>query len=310
MDRHISDYGKVYNNGVKWVQDIFNGLVVVQEKVDGSQFSFGVIDGELIFRSRKQQMQCYAYEGMFANGIKAIEEIKDILTPDVFYRGEYLSKPKHNSLGYDRVPERYVILFDIENANSPGDYWKWDYVQDEAKRIGLECVPTYAVGQVADISLLLPLLENKPLLGGPYIEGIVIKNYALPDINGGFMKAKVVREDFKEVHAKEWGNANPSSKDIVSAIIESYRTEARWNKAIQHLRDSGKLQDAPQDIGELIKAVPADIYEEEAEAIKEILFKHFWKDISRGTTRGLPEWYKRKLNGIEIGIDGIEDKEK
>jgi hypothetical protein len=309
MDKHISDYGKVYANGVKWVQDVFNGPVVVQEKVDGSQFSFGVIDGELIFRSRKCQMDCNVYEGMFANGVKAIEEIKDLLTPGLIYRAEYLSKPKHNSLAYDRVPERYVILFDIENAISPGDYWPFEDVQEEAERLGLECVATYAVGKFENAEMLLPLLENKPVLGGPYIEGIVIKNYALPDIGGGFMKAKIVREDFKEVHAGEWGKTNPSSKDIISAIIDSYRTEARWGKSIQHLRDAGTLQDAPQDIGELIKAVVSDVLEEEAEAIRELLFRHFWKDISRGITRGLPEYYKRKLNGIEIGIDGIEDKE-
>jgi hypothetical protein len=113
------------------------------------------------------------------------------------------------------------------------------------------------------------------------------------------MKAKVVREDFKEVHAGEWGKANPSSKDVVGAIIEAYKTEARWNKAVQHLRDEGRLLEAPQDIGELIKAVNNDVLDEEKEVIKEILFKHYWKDISRGITSGLPEWYKRKLLGVE-----------
>ena len=300
----IHDYGKVYNNGVKYVTQVFDGPVVVQEKVDGSQFSFGMIGGELLFRSRKQQMHPYAYEGMFANGVKAIEEIADKLIPNVVYRGEYLQKPCHNALKYDRVPTRHVILFDMEDADTPDLYFEPEFVQEEAARLGLECVPTFWQGRVAGVTELLQYLEEKPILGGPYIEGIVIKNYEIADLTGKFLKAKVVREDFREVHKQKWGEANPNSRDIVNAIIDSYRTEARWNKAVQHLRDEGKLQDAPQDIGDLLKAVNLDILEEEADNIKEILFKHFWKDISRGTTRGLPEWYKRRLIGVDCGLDG------
>jgi hypothetical protein len=300
----IHDYGKVYNNGVKYVQDVFLDPVVVQEKVDGSQFSFGMIDGELCFRSRKQQMHTYAYEGMFKSGIEAIAEIADLLLPNTIYRGEYLSKPHHNALTYDRVPIRHVVLYDIEDATCPESYFDYEAVQEESQRLGLEYVPTYYCGAVLGIVELLQYLENKPMLGGPFVEGIVIKNYYRPDMTGKFLKAKVVREDFKEVHRAAWGEANPNSKDIVNALIDSYRTEARWNKAVQHLRDEGKLLDAPQDIGELLKAVNMDILEEEADTIKEILFKHFWKDIARGTTRGLPEWYKRKLMGVESGLDG------
>jgi hypothetical protein len=300
----IHDYGKVYNNGVKYVTQVFDGPVVVQEKVDGSQFSFGMIEGELLFRSRKQQMHTYAYEGMFKAGVDAINEIADQLIPNVIYRGEYLSKPQHNALKYERVPIRHVILFDMEDATVPELYFEPEFVQEEALRLGLECVPTFFTGRVAGVSELLQFLEFKPILGGPFVEGIVIKNYEIADLTGKFLKAKVVREDFKEVHRQSWGEANPNSKDIVNAIVDSYRTEARWNKAVQHLRDEGKLLDAPQDIGELLKAVNIDILEEEADNIKEILFKHFWKDISRGTTRGLPEWYKRKLMGVDSGLDG------
>lgn len=33
----------------------------------------------------------------------------------------------------------------------------------------------------------------------------------------------------------------------------------------------------------------------EKEWIKEQLFEYFWKEISRGITKGLPEWYKEQL---------------
>ena len=296
----IHDYGKVYNNGVKYVLDVFRGPVVVQEKVDGSQFSFGMIEGELCFRSHKQQIHCYAAPEMFSAGVKAIEEIKDLLIPNVIYRGEYLSKPKHNALKYDRIPARNIILWDIEDAEHPECYYSPEDVQAEAERIGLECVPTYFVGQVANASELLPLLEEKkPILGGPFIEGIIVKNYNIADATGKFLKAKIVADDFREVHRTEWKKANPSGNDVISALVDSLRTTPRWEKSIQHAKEDGQLQDAPQDIGPLLKSINQDVLEEESEYIKDILFKHFWKDISRGITRGFPEYYKLKLMGLE-----------
>jgi hypothetical protein len=304
MAFHIHDYGKVYNNGVKYVMEVFNGPVTVQEKVDGSQISFGFIEGELCFRSHNQQIMCYAPNDMFAAGVKAIEEIKDMLIPNVIYRGEYLQKPKHNALKYERVPARHIILFDMEDATHPDNYFPSDIVAEEAERLGLECVPTYFVGKVDSVESLLPFLtEKKPILGGDFIEGIVIKNYNLSDGMGKFLKAKIVADDFREVHKQAWGEANPSRQDVVKELVGYLRTEARWNKAIAHLKENGELQEAPQDIGPLLKAVNQDILDEEIEYIKEILFKHFWKDISRGVTNGLPEWYKRKLVGVDMGID-------
>jgi hypothetical protein len=302
----IKDYGKVYNNGSKYVLEVFNGFVVVQEKVDGSQFSFALVNNELVFRSRKQQMTCDHHEQMFENGVKAIEEIKDQLNPKFIYRGEYLSKPHHNALTYGRVPNRHIILFDIEDQEIQDGYYPPEVVQKEAERLGLECVPTYYMGK-CDSQFLLQYLEKKPILGGDHIEGVVIKNYERPDDSGKFLKAKLVRADYREVQTAEWKRANPSDNDITLQIVNALRTEARWNKAIQHLKEEGNLLEEPKDIGNLVKAVNLDVLEEEEDRIKEILFKHYWKRISRGMTRGLPEWYKRKLMGIDIGIDPQEE---
>ena len=36
-----------------------------------------------------------------------------LLAPGVTYYGEYLQKPKHNTLCYDRVPKDNIIIFDV-----------------------------------------------------------------------------------------------------------------------------------------------------------------------------------------------------
>jgi hypothetical protein len=207
------------------------------------------------------------------------------------YRCEYLSKPKHNTLAYERVPKDNLIVFDI--CTGIEDYLPWEEKHAEAERIGLESVPLLFWGMAA-VDTLLSLLETESVLGGK-VEGIVVKRYDLFTGDGKIAVGKVVREDFKEKHSREWKKTNPGGKDILGLLTETYRSEARWEKAVQHMRDQGKLEGIPRDIGTLIKEVPTDLLEEEEDAIKEALFKWAWPKIRRGVTRGLPEWYKRRL---------------
>ncbi len=66
-------------------------------------------------------------------------------------------------------------------------------------------------------------------------------------------------------------------------------------KAVQHLREAGKLEGSPRDIGLLIEEVRRDIEKECRDEIEAILWKWAWSDVSRLVTRGLPEWYKNLL---------------
>jgi hypothetical protein len=106
---------------------------------------------------------------------------------------------------------------------------------------------------------------------------------------------KYVSEKFKEKHQE-----NPefrSHKNKVDDFLLSYRTEARWNKAIQTLRDSGQLEMQPRDIPKIMQQVKNDILEEETANIKEELFELFMKDILTVAVRGLPE---HSRNGWQI----------
>ena len=87
----------------------------------------------------------------------------------------------------------------------------------------------------------------------------------------------------------------PPSVDILTLLGQDYCTEARWQKAVQHLRDDGELENSPRDIGRLIKEIPNDIKKECEEEIKEKLFKWAWPKMARATHRGFPEWYKEQL---------------
>lgn len=86
-----------------------------------------------------------------------------------------------------------------------------------------------------------------------------------------------------------------SQFSVVEDIIRAYATKPRWEKAVQHLRDAGKLDGSPKDIGALMAEVPDDVAKESADEIREALWKWAWPKIRRGLGRGLPEWYKERL---------------
>lgn len=289
----ISSYPSIYAIGHALVKDIFDGTVVIQEKVDGSQFSFGVLGGELMCRSRGKQLLLDAPEKMFKRAVEVARELHPHLHPGWTYRGEYLERPKHNTLAYSRIPKNHIILFDINLGME--EYATPDVVAQEANRLGLEVVPTVHVGQVTGLEMFQTFLERESILGGCKIEGVVVKNYARFTQYKKAMMAKYVSEAFKEKHLTDWRTRNPTSSDVVDRLIAQYTSEARWQKAVQHLREAGTLQNSPRDIGLLVKEVIEDVQKEEEEEIKAALFEHFWPKIRRGFTNGLPEWYKKSL---------------
>jgi len=289
----IHSYATVFQLGHKMIADIFSGPVVVEEKVDGSSFSFGLIDGELQCRSKSKQLILDAPEKMFTKAVATAQELSGLLHPGWVYRSEFLEKPKHNVLSYERVPLKNVIIFDIDTGGE--NYLTPEEKRAEAERLGLECVPVFYSGMVGSMDQFMQLLDTVSCLGGNRIEGIVVKNYNVFTAEKKIALGKYVSERFKEVAGGEWRKANPTDADITSQLITRYRTPARWEKAIQHLRERGELEESPRDIGKLIYEISDDVRRECEQEIKDYLFVHFWSKIQRGVTAGAADWYKEEL---------------
>ena len=290
-----TSYPKIYNLGHRAVRDVTKGPVYVEEKIDGSQFSFGIdFDGKLRARSRNKELDFNAPEKMFGLAIDTVCSLITKLQPGWTYRGEYLSKPGHNSLTYNNVPEKNIIIYDINIGDQ--EYLLYYKKTCEAIRLGLNCVPLLFEG-VVQLEDLTKLLDTESFLGGPKIEGVVIKpvDYNLFGQDGKALMAKHVSEEFKEVHQGVWKAKHPTNKDVVTMITETMTSEARWLKAIFRLRDMGVLNNEPSDIGPLIKEVQKDLHEEAGEEIGRMFYNHYRKDITRGVVRGIPEWYKERL---------------
>lgn len=294
----IPSYGKIYNVGHASLigsQGLLDGDVIVEEKLDGSQFSGAIINGELCARSNGAQLNLDAPEKMFVNAIKTLKNIAPLMTPNWIYRGEYFNKSKHNSLAYDRIPKDHWIIFDICKGQEV--FLPYGEKVLESVRLGLEVVPLLynGPGSQLDFNKFKEFLENTSVLGGAKIEGVVIKNYSRFSRDGHVLMGKHVSEVFKEVHKHEWKQSNPTNKDVLMSLIEEYRNKARWQKSILHLDEAGKLENTPKDIGLLIKEVQKDIEAECIDDIKEKLWNWAKGHILRGSIHGLPEFYKEKL---------------
>jgi len=290
----IHSYPKVFGFGHKAIANLFSQPVKLQEKLDGSQFSFMYVAEEGLKMRSKNAIVVPGQGGMFGKATNYLETIATELLENVVYRGEYLQKAKHNILAYDREPTNHIVIYDLEI--SPNDFQnKEELCHKEAERLGFEYIQSFGTHMITSAEQFLDLIEKSTsMLGGP-IEGIVAKNYNMFGMDGKVLMGKYVSEKFKEKHAEEWGALNPSRKDILASLILELTTEARWRKAIIHAREEGWLQNEPKDIGPLIKSIQVDVDEEEAEYIKDKLYNHFKQDILRGTIRGFPEWYKNEL---------------
>lgn len=304
-------YPSIFNVGHRAIAHLLDTPVNVEEKIDGSQFSFGLfpdtdtpivrldsgIGYGLKIRSKGAVMHPDAPVDMFKLAAATVKSLVPMLHLGWTYRGEFLAKPKHNALAYDRVPKGNIIIFDINSGYE--EYLDYAAKKAEAERLGLECVQLLFSGRIDSIDQFRGFLDRESVLGGQKIEGVVIKpvGYSIFGTDKKVLPGKFVSEAFKEVHRKTWNQqeGDQSHKDILQLIGTRYTSAARWNKAIQHLREAGRLEDAPQDIGPLMTEIPLDVEKECKEEIKEQLWKWAWPHLKRQVARGFPEFYKEKL---------------
>lgn len=291
-------YPKIIALGGPGIQSIFDEEVEITEKLDGSQFGFGLVKGQLIIRSKGKIQDLDNPDKMFKEGVEYIKSIEDRLPEGLFFYGEYLQKPRHSTLAYNNIPKNHIALFGVmDNSMDSTTMHDQSYVKNWAKRFDIDAMPMFYKG-MSSPQHVLSLMDKDSYLGGQKIEGLVVKNYKpwlfLNQILFPVMAGKYVSEKFKEVHGKDWAKLN-TGRGQIDGLKDKYKSEARWHKAVMHLKEDGRFTGSVKDIGELIKEVQKDLGIEEKENIKNDLWKILGSDIIRYSTVGLPEWFKEQL---------------
>ncbi len=299
----IHSYSKVYALGHPQIEELCNEPVLVGEKLDGSQFSFmrevtynGVdTDDTLHMRSKGALIYPAAPPKLFSPAVNAVIELQKELTPGYVYRAEAICSPRHNTLQYARAPKHFFVVYDIEDMNKGAyNFLPFQAVMDECVRLGVEYVGCDQLTTVKSFEDLKYQMGKPSMLGGER-EGVVLKNYTRFTEDGKVMMGKYVSERFKEVHQGAWKQNNPAGTDIIENMIRKLATEARYEKAVQHLRDDGRLLGDLRDIGPLIAEVQSDVIAEEADRIAKALFGWAKGRIERDVSRNVPQWYKNVL---------------
>jgi hypothetical protein len=295
---HSVAYPKIIALGGVGIGSIFDEEVEITEKLDGSQFGFGIIDGELICRSKGKEQDIENPDKMFIEGVEYVKSILDKLPEGLFFYGEYLQKPRHSTLAYNSTPKNHIALFGVMDSNNE-ETRMLDYlmIKEWAGVLDVDAMPLIYQGK-ANPDMIKELLNRESYLGGQEIEGVVVKNYKpwmfMNQILYPVMAGKFVSEKFKEVHQKNWSKLN-TGKGQLGAIADKYRSEARWHKAVMKMKEEGRYTQSVKDIGELIKIVRADLLLEEKDNIKDDLYRALGDDIVKHSVFGLPQWVKEQL---------------
>lgn len=294
----LAKYTKILTLGSSKTENALKGKVVIQEKMDGSLMRWGVDEDRTFWMGSKNcLLHCAEENKMFAKAVNYLlskkEWFEKALRPNTYLFAEFLNNPKHNVLQYEKVPTNNLVLFDIMCNGK----WNFDRrtLDELAYTIGIDVIPELYRGK-ADVNKIKELLTTPSYLGKQLVEGVVIKNYKefiFVGNNTYPLFTKYVREEYKEKQRCGWTGAR--HKLGLDDFIRSFKSEPRWQKAIQHLKEEGRLTNSPKDIGELIKEVQKDIAEEEKDNIIHFLYRHYIKDILRVSTQGFVEWYKNKL---------------
>lgn len=264
------------------------GEFILQEKIDGSQIRGEITpEGEIHTGSKDVEWdEVTVVDKQFTLGkekmTEALLKLKPIRKHVVLF-GEYLSKERHNSIHYDRVPKNNIYLFD---AKIDGKWLTEPQLSGLAVMLDLEPPNTLAImDSMPDMTIIRGYLEQPSILGGQR-EGVVVKNRDIlfeKFTVEQFFAMKVVNDKFKELNKEVWETEKRagirSIEDLVQTVISAIQLQAFWNKSIQHLRDSGESEHSMRDIPKLIELLQKDIEEELADEFKEQLYKHMKTNI-------------------------------
>lgn len=296
----IKSYGKPknYSARTKELSKLHTNEVELQEKIDGSQISwFKTEEGTLIVRSKGSHLSQISCPDQFRPAYTHLESVKDKIIPGIIFRGEALKTQRHNHLNYERTPKGHIVLYDAE-VFGEDKYLSHADLEANAKAMDIDVTQHLGKlkpGEVFSEEMFKSIYSSVISVLGGKIEGVVLKNYSERDADGKLLMAKWVADEFREVERKGQKHERSTQVPPVVELSERYRTEARWRKAIQHLKDEDKLENSTKDIGKLVEELKRDILEEETNNIKNELFDIYIKDILKRAVDGFAQFYKAEL---------------
>lgn len=226
-------YMHIERLGTDEVEDIQYGECYVFYKIDGTNGSVWLDnEGNIKAGSRNRELTLENDNAGFYNYIINNEKIKNYLKEHPNHRlyGEWLVP--HSLKTYRKDAWNKFYIFDVSLNNGENEeLLPYNVYKGMLEKYELDYIPPLAILKNASEDGFIRLLDKTGQFlvenGKGNGEGIVIKNYSFINKYGRQVWAKIVANEFKEIHSKAMGaSIVTSNKLIEEKIIDKFCTEA------------------------------------------------------------------------------------
>lgn len=231
------------------VEGIENGKCYIFPKLDGTNASCWMSEkGEICAGSRNRELDeaSNGDNAGFCKWVRQDERIKACLTenPQLRLFGEFLVP--HSIKNYIDTAWKRFFVFDVYD-HVQCRLLKYDEYIKILERYNIEYIPVWSIVENPTAEKLKEvMLSNTYLMKDNGIgEGIVIKNYSYKNKYYRVVWAKMVTDEFKEVHRETFGGENQEIESIEQKIVNVFLTNAfiekEYNKLLLALENEGRV---------------------------------------------------------------------
>lgn len=283
--------------GTSEVEGIEDGLCYVFPKLDGTNASLWMIDGEIQGGSRNRHLSLESDNAGFLNWAVDQSHINQYLhrNPTHILYGEWLVP--HSLKTYRDDAWRRFYVFDVLDT-ATGALIHYENYKDGLERHGIDYLAPIAQIKNGSLDHFIKALDKNVYMikdGAGIGEGVVIKNYQWQNKYGRVTWAKLITNAFKEEHAKAMGAAEIGGKVTEERIVDEFVTSHLVDKVyakIVNAEEGWQSKFIPRLLGE----VWHDLVTEE---MWEIVKKHKNPRIDFG---GLQRFCNMKIKSLRPDV--------
>lgn len=254
------------------VDGIDIGRCFIFPKIDGTNSSCWLGEDGIIYAGSRNRLLGELKEednAGFCKWIRAQENIKKFFNdnPKLRLYGEFLVP--HSVKTYREEAWRKLYVFDVYNDETD-QFLPYEEYVELLNKYSIECVhPLVIINNPSEEQLIHTMTELNTYLiedGKGVGEGIVIKNYNYINRFGQVIWAKMVTNEFKEIHKKAMGVNEINKPTIEELIINKFFTESfiekEYSKILLILENKGEIFNS-KHIPMLLNILYAEFIQEE-----------------------------------------------
>lgn len=215
------------------VEGIELGKLYIFPKLDGTNAQVWLDDeGNIKAGSRNRELTLERDNAGFYKFVLENENIKKYLEKHPTHRlyGEFLVP--HSLKTYREDAWRRFYIFDVclDKEDGSVEYIPYDIYKPLVEEFGLDYIPPIVTMTNGSYEYFIRTLDNNTFMiqdGKGVGEGIVIKNYDYYNKYKRQIWAKIVTNEFKEMHKREMGVNNIKTEKVIEQeIVDDYCTAA------------------------------------------------------------------------------------